>query len=292
MKNIGEIKHSLNAVKQTRQITNAMYLLSVSEMKRYMKGVNYIVEYMQRLREMKRDLLRLSDATSHPFKTSYSKSGRTAYIVISAEKGMCGSYNTNIAALAEEKIRSAKDPYVIMKGSYAETLLAAKGIYANEKWEYPGNAPSIEYAADMASKLMELYLSDDIDEVDIIYTKYISQINQSARCYKILPLSNDVAEGKPDGKAISEIEFFPSEDDVFLSLGRHYVTGIIYSAMYQSFVSEHVARMNAMKTATSNADEMIEDLTRKYNSLRQVAITNELTEITSAAKVAENKDKK
>lgn len=291
MKNIGEIKHSLTAVKQTRQITNAMYLLSVSEMKRYMNGVIYIVEYMQRLREIKRDLLKLSHGTSHPFKTSYTSSGRSAYIVISAEKGMCGSYNANIAALAEEKIKSSKEPYIIMKGTIAQTLLAAKGIRPDEKWEYPGNAPSIKYAADMAAKLINLYLSDYIDEVDIIYTKYISQIEQSARCYKILPLSNDVAE-EAGKNTVSEIEFLPSEDEVFMSLARHYVTGIVYSAMYQSFVSEQVARMNAMKSATNNADDMIRDLTHKFNSLRQVAITNELTEITSAARCADNTEKR
>lgn len=291
MKNANEIKHSLTAVKQTRQITNAMYLLSVTQMKRYIGNVNYTVEYMQRLRRLKRALLFYSHGISHPFKSSYSTSGRTAFIIISAEKGMCGSYNSEIAKLAEKKIHEAKDPYVIIKGSYVEEALAAKGIKANEIWEYPGNAPSIDYASDIADRLINYYLSDEIDEVDIIYTKFLSQTKQRTTCYRLLPLAEDnydeITEPPSDR---GEFEFLGDESEVFQSFTIHFIKGLVYSAMYQSFICENISRMNALRTATNNADEMIEDLNRKYNTIRQLAITSEITEITSAAKCQSETD--
>lgn len=286
MKNAGELKHSLTAIKQTRQITNAMYLLSVSEMKKCLGNVSYAAEYMQRLRETKRELLSFSRDFDHPFKRSFSHGGRAAYIIIAAEKSMCGSYNANIANLAEEKIKAEKNPYIIMKGSYAKTILAPRSIFPDEEWEYPGNFPKTEYAENMSDKLISLYLSDEIDAVYIIYTKYVSQLQQVAKCYRLLPLSADFfAAEKQEG---SPMEFYPSADEVFFNLTRQFIEGFVYSAMYQSFVSEHVARMNAMKSATNNADEMINDLSHKLNALRQVAITNELIEISSAARNTED----
>lgn len=291
MKNASEIKHSLYAVKQTRQITNAMYLLSATEMKRYLGNVSYTVEYMQKLRSLKRELLADSRELTHPFRTSSSHSNRTAFIVISGERGMCGSYNQDIAVLAEEKIKAAGKAYVIMKGTYAEELLAAKGIKADEKWEYPGNAPSIEYAADMADKLINLYLSDEIDEIDIVYTKYLSQGKQRATCYKLLPLESEhTVSENADSHTANELEYLGSEEEVFVNLTTHFIKGFVYSAMYQSFLCENISRMNAMRSATNNADEMIKDLTRKFNSIRQLAITAEITEITTAAKYAAEQD--
>ena len=290
MKNASEIKHSLSAVKQTRQITNAMYLLSATEMKRYLGNIGYIVEYMERLRVLKGELLANSRDLTHPFRTSSSHSNRTAFIVISGERGMCGSYNQDIAALAEEKIKAAEKAYVIMKGSYAEELLCAKGIKADEKWEYPGNAPSIEYAADMADKLINLYLSDEIDEIDIVYTKYLSQGKQSATCDRLLPLESEHTASENDETPASELEYLGSEEEVFVNLTTHYIKGFVYSAMYESFLCENISRMNAMRSATNNADEMIKDLTSKFNSIRQLAITSEITEITTAAIYAAEQD--
>ncbi len=283
MKNSSELRHSLAAVKQTRQITNAMYLLSVSEMRRCLSHISYAAEYMQTLRETKRELLAMSRDFDHPFKRSFSKGGRRVFIIIAAEKGMCGSYNANIAALAKEKILATEDPYVVIKGGYVKNMLAPAGIYPDQEWNYPGNFPKIEYAEDVADKLIELYLTDEICEVDIIYTKYLSQIEQVAKCYRLLPLSNDFFSPSNDVMDHSMMDFYPSADKVFFDLTRQFIRGFVYSAMYQSFVSEHVARMNAMKSATNNADGMIRDISSKLNSLRQLAITNELIEITSAA---------
>ena len=115
MKNAGELKHSLSAIKQTRQITNAMYLLSVSEIKKCIGNVNHVTNYMQKLRETKRELLSFSKDFDHPFKRSYSHGGRAAYVIIASDKSMCGSFNTNIAHLAVEKIHPQVGKYLFLQ---------------------------------------------------------------------------------------------------------------------------------------------------------------------------------
>jgi len=283
MKNTAELKHSLSAIRQTRQITNAMYLLSVSEMKRCLPNADYAAQYMQLLRETKRDILSFSQDFDHPFKRSYTHGGKVAFVVIASDKSMCGAYNQNIANLAMEQIAAVEQPYVIMKGHCLRSILSSKGVEPDEEWEYPGNFPKIEYAADMADRLIGLYLSQDTDQVNLIYTKYLSQTVQQARCYTLLPLTKDFFHPDETSQSNGMMAFHPTEDGVFYTLTRNFIQGLVYSAMYQSYVSEQIARMNAMRSATNNADKMVTELMSKLNSQRQLTITSELIEIASAS---------
>ena len=283
MKNAAELKHSLSAIRQTRQITNAMYLLSVSEMKRCLPHVDYATQYMQLLRETKREILSFSQDFDHPFKRSYTHGGHVAFVVIASDKSMCGAYNQNIASLTLEQLAATEHPYVIMKGHCLRNILSAKGVEPDEEWEYPGNFPRIEYAADMADRLIQLYLSQDIDRVNLIYTKYLSQTVQEARCYTLLPLSQDFFHPDENSQSKGLMAFHPTEDGVFYTLTRNFIQGLVYSAMYQSYVSEQIARMTAMRSATNNADKMMTELTGKLNAQRQLSITSELIEIASAS---------
>lgn len=278
MKNANEIKHRLAAVKQTKQITNAMYLLSASAMRRYSTGVGYTAKYLRRLERTKCELIPLLRDKPNPLTVSMPGK-KSVYFIISAEKGMCGSYNRDIADLATLELGDAKDHYIMVKGASA-AYLEAKGYTVTERPEYPGNSPSMEYAADIAEKLCDLYLTGDFSEVSVIYTEYISMSAQKAVCKKLLPFD----AGTED--SVSEMEHFDflcDENEVFSNLIDHYIRGFLYSAIYEAYVCENISRMNAMRSATDNADEMVQKLNSSYNSLRQLAITSEITEIASAS---------
>lgn len=280
MKNASETKRRLNAARQTRQITNAMYLLSSSAMRRYLSGVGYTAEYLRRLEQTKNELIPLLKE-GNPF-IGEKPGTRSVYLIISSEKGLCGSYNRDITEVAISCLDRAYNPYIIIKGANALSTLSAKGYFAYECPEYPGNAPSTEYADSIAESICDLYLSDGFSAVYVIYTEYVSMTYQRAVCKKLLPLG--ISGG--DASKMEHFDFMHSEDEVFSNLIDHYIRGFLYSAMYESFVCENISRMNAMKSATDNADSMIDKLKATYNASRQLAITLEVCEIASATEHA------
>lgn len=283
MKNANEIKRSLSAVKQTRQITNAMYLLSASAMRRYLGNVGYTVEYLKRLEKIKCEVIDDISSVSHPYTLAKSK-GRPLYFIITADKSMCGPYNHDICAFAEKTLKKAEDPYIIMKGLCGKELFQSAGYEPDEMTSYHDSEPKIEYADETARRLCALFLSDDIASVDIIYTEYTSRQRHTPVCKRLLPLSVLEDEyANDENNKTTPFSFETGRKAFFSNLIEHYIDGFVYSAMYQSFICENIARMNAMKSATNNADKMLDELRRNYNAVRQLTVTSEITELSSAA---------
>lgn len=287
MKSMSEISRQLNANIQTRQITNAMYLLSASEIRRLSGGISYIEQYMHKMRMTIRDVITRSEGVDHPFLQSPDfKASSSAFVVVSSDKSLCGAYNVNVVNLAVEQINSAENAVVMCAGSHGETMLRGKGVTVNRSWDV--SHISLDFAADMADELIEGYLEGDFDEVYLIFTRYHDQLRQFSTCIRLFPLAlEDFTEEILDGEDVGadskgDMIFEPSVESVFETLVNEYSTGILYSSLMQSAVSEHIARMNAMQSATKNADKMIAALELQYNSARQLAITNEITEIAAA----------
>lgn len=293
MKTPSEISRSLNANIQTRQITNAMYLLSVSEIRRMSANIGHIENYMHYLRRTIRDIITRSNDIQHSFLRQKvpDETIETAFLVISSDKSLCGAYNVNIVNLAIEQIRSAVKPVVFTTGRQGEIMLRNKGFAVSRTFPASASDGSIDWASDISDALIEGYLNDDFDEVYICFTQYKNQAHQYPTCMRLFPLDADdfadeIMPGENVTENVNDITIFePSVRAVFESLANEYITGIIYSAIAQSAMSEHVARMNSMQAATRNADKMIESLRLQYNTARQLAITNEIAEISAASEV-------
>ncbi len=295
MSTTNEIKQHLKAVEQTRQITNAMYLLSTSRMKKAMQHIDFNLFYLKRLRTTIKDVL--SKTKNNDLRNRYiedDRKGTAIFVVVTSDKGLCGGYNSSVVRLATEKLNEYKDypdddyPVVISLGLAGDKMLREKGIIPVYSWFGASQHPTMNLASQVAEKLIGLYRTDDFHEVYIIYTEFQSAGVQVPKCERLLPLlRRDFIDLESEGDKNAEMIFEPSIDVVFEQLVYQYVTGFMFDVFMQSAASENIARMNAMQNATRNADEMIQELSTELNAARQLQITNEITEISSVVNMFE-----
>ncbi len=283
MSEIHEIKHRLSAVRQTRQITNAMYMISSTRMKKEAMRAEYARRYIYQIRATVKDIIEKSSYISHPY--LQKKSGnRAAFLVIAGDKGLCGSYNSAVLKYAAELIKLHDTRYVETVGRIATEYFARRGMMPDAENLRVAQNPRLHNAREIAENLLRLYTSGKTDEVYIVFTRFIDVTQSYPYCIRLLPLSLDAYEDvKLDTSYTADMLYEPSPREVFNNLVPQLAVGIVFAALVQSTASEHCARMNAMQNATRNADEMIEKLSHQYNTQRQISITNEIIEITSGS---------
>ena len=287
MKNMNEIRRHIKAVEQTRQITNAMYLLSTSQMKKAIRKMDFNKTYLRRIRATVKDILMHTDK-QHVFLEDRGNK-RQAFVVIASDKEMCGSYNNDVIKAAIKKIRECEHPLVMTVGLRAHIMLEKAGINIDKHWYGASQNPYVFHAREISDRLIDLYLENEIDEAYIIFTRYYSQVNQTIRCMRLLPLNlEDFSKIELEFDKPRQIDFAPTFREVFDTMVPQYIIGYIYAALNHASACENIARMNAMQSATRNADEMLDKLSREYNAARQLAITNEITEIAAAANLSDN----
>ncbi len=295
MSTTNEIKQHLKAVEQTRQITNAMYLLSTSRMKKAMQHVDFNLFYLKRLRTTMKDILsktKNNDLTNRFIEDN--RKGTAIFVVVTSDKGLCGGYNSAVVKLAKEKLDEYKDypdddyPVVVSLGLAGDKMLREKGIVPVYSWYGASQHPTMNLASQVSEKLIGLYLTDDFHEVYVVYTEFQSGAVQIPKCVRLLPLlRRDFVDLESEGDKHAEMIFEPSIDVVFDQLVYQYVTGFMFDVFMQSAASENIARMNAMQNATRNADEMIKQLSTELNAARQLQITNEITEISAVTNMVD-----
>ena len=202
---------------------------------------------------------------------------------MTADRGLAGAYNHNITKMAEENINEDDKLFVIgyMGRNYFGRRNAAQ---MDEDFFYTTQDPTIYRARRIAEKMIEEYVSGELDEVYIIYTKMITSITSEPKMIRVLPLNPDQYEFAGKGKRSHMTEFQPSVKAVLDRLAPNYIKGLVYGAMVESFSSEFHARMMAMEGASKSAREMIRSLGLMYNRARQAAITQEITEVCAGAK--------
>ncbi len=287
MENISELKQHLHAVEQTRQISNAMYLLSTSRMKKSMRNIEYNLTYMRRLRATMKDIISKTKRSmlSNPY-IELTEGGKALFFVITSDKGLCGGYNSAVFNLAMEKIRQYGEPVVYSLGLKGTEMFLSRGITPDGSWYGASQRPSIYLARLLGEQIVELYADRTVSEVYIVYTEYVNSAVQKPVCKRVLPLlRRDFADVEYENKYSAEVLYEPDMQTVFEQMAPQYVIGMIYDIIMQSSASENAARMTAMQNATKNADKMIASLTEQINSVRQLVITNEITEIAAASQV-------
>ncbi len=287
MSSMGELKAHLNAVKQTRQITNAMYLLSTSRMKKAMQNIDFNLAYLNKLRVTIKDILSKAKHNDiHNHFIEQQSEGQTLFIAISSDKGLCGGFNSDVAELTAEKMSEKNDPLLFSVGSIGTSLLSAKGLHPAYSKDSMLKVPTLDTAAEVARAIIELYRTHEVNEAFVVYTQYENAAVQKPVCRRLLPLlRRDFTDLEYEYKYTAYPIYEPDVSAVFENLVSHYVTGFMYDVFMQSAASENCARMGAMQSATENADGMIEELSAQINAERQLAITNEITEISAATDV-------
>ena len=274
-----EIKNRIDGAVQTRQITGAMYLLSSSNLKRLTAKMEYTLRYQSRLRKTMSDVLYVTEGAGIRNRFLEKDSKGTALIMtVMGDKGLCGGYNGAVLRLTQETMRRFHAPLVYCFGELGKNYLANRGIRVDKVLPGSSMHPDLTLARRLANELIEMYVTDRVNEVYVVYTPFTRGAREPV-CYKLLPLLREDFSDLHRPHAPEELLYEPSAEEVFEHTVPLYCASLLYDFLVQSSASENAARMEAMKSAGENADEMIEKLTSQMNAARQLSITQELTEL-------------
>ena len=285
MPNTKEIKNRIGSVQNTQKITNAMYLISSTKMRKAKEELDKTRPYFEmQENEIRRIFQTEIDITSRYF---YPKTGRKpaetyAYLVITADKGLAGSYNYNVLHEAERVLEKHKKVKLFVVGEYGRHYFMKHDIPITQSFLYTAQNPTFHRAREICERL----LSDDAVD-DGSHLRRI-QLLCDVKTHRLLPLERGQFETKKEEiekmsesevRKEKDYEFYPSVNKVLDSIIRSYLSGFIYGGLVDSFSAEQNARMNAMSSANKNAEELLGDLSIEYNRVRQAAITQEITEV-------------
>ena len=291
-----EIQDRMRSIKDTLKITNAMYMISSSKLKKSKKMLADTEPYFYTLQsEMSRILRHLPDMNSIYFKTNAEipeRKRKAGYIVITADKGLAGSYNHNILKLAEEELEKRDDYKLFVLGELGRHYFEQKGINIDKQFHFVVQDPSLSRARRIAEDLLKLYHENQLDELYIIYTTMVNAMQEEAQVAQLLPLKKtDFKIPVPIDIPLEGLALKPSAEEVMDHIVPNYVVGFVYGALVEAFSCEQNARMMAMEGATNSAKEMLKELDIEYNRARQAAITQEITEVIAGAKSQKKKKK-
>ncbi len=281
MQALREIRRRIRSVQNTQQITKAMEMVAAARLKKAQSKVESSRPYANKLQNLLKNLSRVKGVAFHPLFQKKEQVKKTLLFLITSDRGLCGPFNTNIIKEAESFLKNYE------KNKISLITVGKKGFnfFRKKHWEieqkYLGLEGRVEISQlkSMTNLLIELFLSKKVDEVYILYTKFINPVTSEVTLEKFLDIESEKEEGKEEIKYIFE----PNIDKIFKVLLPKYCINKIQMALFESFASEHGSRMTAMSSATKNAEEMIEELTLTRNKLRQSAITKEMLEIASGA---------
>ena len=291
-----EIQDRMRSIKDTLKITNAMYMISSSKLKKSKKMLADTEPYFYTLQsEMSRILRHLPDMNSLYFKTNAEipeRKRKAGYIVITADKGLAGSYNHNILKLAEEELEKRDDYKLFVLGELGRHYFEQKGINIDKQFHFVVQDPSLSRARRIAEDLLKLYHENQLDELYIIYTTMVNAMQEEAQVAQLLPLKKtDFKIPVPIDIPLEGLALKPSAEEVMDHIVPNYVVGFVYGALVEAFSCEQNARMMAMEGATNSAKQMLKELDIEYNRARQAAITQEITEVIAGAKSQKKKKK-
>ena len=291
-----EIQDRMRSIKDTLKITNAMYMISSSKLKKSKKMLADTEPYFYTLQsEMSRILRHLPDMNSIYFKTNAEipeRKRKAGYIVITADKGLAGSYNHNILKLAEEELEKRDDYKLFVLGELGRHYFEQKGINIDKQFHFVVQDPSLSRARRIAEDLLKLYHENQLDELYIIYTTIVNAMQEEAQVAQLLPLKKtDFKIPVPIDIPLEGLALKPSAEEVMDHIVPNYVVGFVYGALVEAFSCEQNARMMAMEGATNSAKQMLKELDIEYNRARQAAITQEITEVIAGAKSQKKKKK-
>ena len=287
MSGITEIKHRINGIRDTKKITNAMYLIASNKVRKAKNALDRTRPYFSALQH---EIDRMFDIAGHIDSRYFSnedeeekpRGGKRGYLIITADKGLAGAYNQNVLKKVEE-LTQKEIGRLFVVGEYGRQFFAHRGMEYDPSFRYTAQNPRLHIAREICELLLELYDREELKSIDVVYTDFRGGRGEEVRVDRILPLHRSHFETGNDLSSHS-FEYEPSVEEVLDHVVHSYVAGFVYSAFVDSFCSEQNARMAAMSAANDNAEEILGRLSLEYNRSRQAAITQEITEVTSGAK--------
>lgn len=284
-----ELKGRIRSIQDTRKITNAMYLIASTKMRKAKAELDKTRPYFEAIKvEIKRIFRTVKSVQSHYFYPGESEPklhGPYACLVITADKGLAGMYNQNVLKEAERMLQDHPDMKLFVVGEYGRQHFAQHKIKVERSFLYTAQNPTMQRAREISEILLDLFDSGKVHKIFVIYTDMKNGMTEEAKMARLLPFHRNTFVSNKVEKAVKlPFEFLPSVGEVLDNIIPSYVSGYIYSALVDSFCSEQNARMEAMNAAGDNADKILANLSLAYNRQRQALITQEITEISSGAK--------
>ncbi len=288
------LKERIESIQDTMKITNAMYLISSSKLRKARQNYQNVLPYFTRMRDtISRVVPHLPDEPVHPFFHEREKENPIrAYVVLTADKGMAGAYNQNLLKFLKEQCGSDPNARFYVIGQTGYRALLHKDPRLVEEFHYGATAPTLQRARDITVDAIDDFKSGKLDEIYLIYTKIQNALTSEPVIERLLPLDREHLKPAPKGLGDprGEVEMFPDAKTVFEQTAPIYMHGMIFGAMTESFCAEQSARMTAMDSATKSANDMIHELQLEYNRTRQGSITQEITEIIGGAAAVQSNE--
>lgn len=293
MSNIKEIKERIDSISEIMKITNAMYLISSSNLKKAKKSLEHTVPYFEKIQSTIHHILKHTDELEHKYFDKREEKSEDeknyGYIIVTADKGLAGSYNHNVVKLAEEEMAKHKKTSLFIVGQIGRKYFSRKKVNIDGEFLYTAQNPNRYRARSMAETIIDLFTRGYLDEVYVIYTQMVTQLKLEPRMIKLFPLEHEDFEEPKGNTAHLALSFSPSPEKVMDYLVPNYIKGMLFGTLVEAFSSEQSARMTAMKSATDSAGDMIKILSLTYNRARQSQITQEIIEVAGGAKAQKNK---
>ena len=286
MASMREIKRRRGSIQSTQQITKAMKLVATVKLQKARQRAENSKPYFQYMYKTVTSMLAKAGNVEHPYLQG-GKSDKVGIVVITSNRGLAGGYNSNIVKLVQSCGVAKENVRLYTVGEKGADILTRKGYAVAGNYSHMIEEPTFEDAKQLSNRLLEDFTKGEIGEIYVAYTEFKNTVVHIPKMVKLLPVdANAVVE---DDSQVSDVDkltlmnFEPSEEEAIGLLVPKYVTSILYGAFVEAVASENGARMQAMDSATNNAEEIINDLELKYNRARQGAITQELTEIIAGA---------
>ncbi len=282
---VREFKRRIRSVKNTQQITKAMKMVSAAKLRKAQERAEQSRPYTETLQGTLARLATLSTDVQHPLLVKREEVRKVGYVIVTADRGLCGGYNTNIIRVANETIASDErkvEKGIIAVGRKARDFYRKRG---GVDAEYINLGDDISYtdAREIAEYVINAYENEELDEVYLVYSRFVNVLRQVPTVTKLLPIETIEQENNEIPEKYVEYIYEPSAELILLTLLPRYVGSQVYHAMLEGKASEQGARMTAMGNATQNAGEIIDALTLQMNKVRQSAITDEILDIVGGA---------
>lgn len=288
MASLKEIDGRIKLTKKMKQITKAMNMVSSSKLRRAEKNTKQFEPYMEKMQDAITAIAGASKNSSHPMLRPRQVQ-RSGYLVITSDKGLAGAYSSNVLKRLindiKEKHTSSDEYSIIVLGQSGVDFLKNRGYEIENSLVDVPDQPSFKSIQAIAKHAIDLFSEEHIDELKIYYSHYVSVLENKPTTKQVLPLSReDSSQGQGQ---MSSYEFEPDKESILSVILPQYVESLIYGTILDAKASEHAARMTAMKNASDNATELIDDLSLQYNRARQAEITQQITEIVGGSAALE-----
>ena len=286
------LRGRIRSVQATKKITRAMELIAASRIVKAQQRVQAAVPYSEQITTVVKDLAAAGAGGSSPLLAGRPEVNKVCYVVIAADRGLCGGYNAGVQRAAEGEIKAdllaGRDYTIVAVGRKPDNYFRFRGYKRVASFAGFSDSPTYENAREIGALVVQLFSDAEVDRVELVYTRFISTGSQEVVLRPLVPLDRDSVTGG-DGKAdvsdgaTGDYEFEPDPGTILDTLLPRYVEARIYAALLNAAASEYAFKQRAMKSATDNAEELIKNLARIMNRARQDSITTEIMEIVSGA---------